>query len=38
VTPHTSAATNRYHEDIAGLVRENVRRVRAGEDLTNRVV
>ncbi|WP_318568380.1 D-2-hydroxyacid dehydrogenase [Salinigranum marinum] len=38
VTPHTSAATNRYHEDVAGLVRENVRRVRAGEDLTNRVV
>ena len=38
VTPHSSAATGRYHEDIAGLVRENVRRVRAGDDLTNRVV
>ncbi|WP_380679055.1 D-2-hydroxyacid dehydrogenase [Salinigranum sp. GCM10025319] len=38
VTPHSSAATGRYHEDVADLVRENVRRVRAGEDLTNRVV
>jgi D-2-hydroxyacid dehydrogenase (NADP+) len=38
VTPHASAQTRRYHEDIADLVRTNVRRIRAGDDLTNRVV
>ncbi|WP_136589544.1 D-2-hydroxyacid dehydrogenase [Salinigranum halophilum] len=38
VTPHTSAMHRRYHEDVATLVRTNVRRLRAGEDLTNRVV
>jgi D-2-hydroxyacid dehydrogenase (NADP+) len=38
VTPHTSAMHGRYHEDIATLVRTNVRRIRTGDDLTNRVV
>ncbi len=38
VTPHTSGVSRRYHEDVATLVRTNVRRIRAGEDLTNRVV
>ncbi|MXV63755.1 D-2-hydroxyacid dehydrogenase [Natronorubrum sp. JWXQ-INN-674] len=37
VTPHRGSATNRYHHDIAELVRENVRRFRAGESLKNRV-
>ncbi|WP_440769381.1 D-2-hydroxyacid dehydrogenase [Natronorubrum sp. DTA28] len=37
VTPHRGSATNRYHLDIAELVRENVRRYRAGESLLNRV-
>jgi D-2-hydroxyacid dehydrogenase (NADP+) len=38
VTPHASAQTRRYHEDIATLVRTNVRRIRGGDDLANRVV
>ena len=38
VTPHTSGLSGTQHEAIAALVRTNVRRVRAGEDLTNRVV
>jgi len=38
VTPHRGSATNRYHEDIADLVAENVRRFRSGEPLKNRVV
>jgi D-2-hydroxyacid dehydrogenase (NADP+) len=38
VTPHSAAMTNRYHEDVAALVRENLERVRAGEPMTNRVV
>ena len=37
VTPHAGAATNRYHLDIADLVRENVRRFQRGDPLTNRV-
>ncbi len=37
VTPHKGSATNRYHLDIAALVRENLRRFRAGEPLENRV-
>ena len=37
VTPHRGSATNRYHLDIAELVRENVRRFQAGEPLLNRV-
>jgi D-2-hydroxyacid dehydrogenase (NADP+) len=38
VTPHSAAMTNRYHEDIADLLRENVERLRAGESMVNRVV
>ncbi|KTG30505.1 D-2-hydroxyacid dehydrogenase [Haloferax profundi] len=38
LTPHVSAATSKYHEDIATLVRENVENIAAGEALTNRVV
>jgi D-2-hydroxyacid dehydrogenase (NADP+) len=37
-TPHASSMHRRYHEDVADLVRTNVRRIDAGEDLTNRVV
>jgi D-2-hydroxyacid dehydrogenase (NADP+) len=37
-TPHASSMHRRYHEDVADLVRTNVRRIGAGEDLTNRVV
>jgi phosphoglycerate dehydrogenase-like enzyme len=37
VSPHVASATNRYHLDIAGLVRENVERFRSGEPLWNRV-
>jgi hypothetical protein len=29
--------TNRYHEDIADLLRQNVERLRAGEPMVNRV-
>jgi D-2-hydroxyacid dehydrogenase (NADP+) len=38
VTPHSAAMTNRYHEDIADLLRQNVDRLRAGESMINRVV
>lgn len=38
VTPHGSAMSHRYHEDVAALVRTNARRIRRDEDLTNRVV
>ena len=38
VTPHHAAATVDYYRRIATLVRENVRRFAAGEDLANRVV
>jgi len=38
LTPHASAATRRYHEDVAALVRENLARLDRGEDLRNRVV
>jgi D-2-hydroxyacid dehydrogenase (NADP+) len=37
VTPHSAAMTNRYHEDIADLLRQNVERLRAGEPMVNRV-
>ncbi|MGB9952059.1 D-2-hydroxyacid dehydrogenase [Haloarcula sp. Atlit-120R] len=37
VTPHVAASTNRYHEDIAALVQENVERATRGESLRNRV-
>ncbi|SEL14214.1 D-2-hydroxyacid dehydrogenase [Haloferax larsenii] len=38
ITPHVSAATGAYHEDIAALVRENVAHIEAGETLKNRVI
>ena len=38
VTPHRGAMTRTYHEDVAELVGENVRRLDAGEEMTNRVV
>ena len=38
VTPHASASTREYVDRVAALVRENARRLRAGEDLANRVV
>ena len=38
VTPHAAAAERDYYRHIEGLVRENVGRIRADEDLTNRVV
>ncbi|MFC5367770.1 D-2-hydroxyacid dehydrogenase [Salinirubrum litoreum] len=37
VTPHSAAMTNRYHEDIADLLRQNVERLRADESMVNRV-
>jgi D-2-hydroxyacid dehydrogenase (NADP+) len=37
ISPHKGSATNRYHLDIAELVKENVRRFLSGEELTNRV-
>ncbi|MFB6156457.1 MAG: D-2-hydroxyacid dehydrogenase [Haloferacaceae archaeon] len=37
ISPHKGSATNRYHLDIADLVKENVERFRAGETLRNRV-
>ena len=37
ISPHRGSATNRYHLDIADLIKENVRRYQAGEDLKNRV-
>ena len=38
VTPHAAAATGAYVDRIAALVRENVRRIDAGESMANRVV
>src|SRR6056297_3072232 len=37
VTPHAAAATRDYPENIAALVRENARRLEAGDRLGNRV-
>lgn len=37
ISPHKGSATNRYHLDIADLIKENVRRFRSGEELKNRV-
>ena len=37
VTPHAAAATRDYPENIAALVRENARRLEAGDSLGNRV-
>lgn len=38
ISPHRAAITDTYHEDIADLVRENLRRLDAGEEWLNRVV
>jgi D-2-hydroxyacid dehydrogenase (NADP+) len=37
ISPHRGSATNRYHLDIAELVKENVRRFQADKELKNRV-
>jgi D-2-hydroxyacid dehydrogenase (NADP+) len=37
ISPHRGSATNRYHLDIAELVKENVDRLQSGEELRNRV-
>ncbi|MFW6384629.1 MAG: D-2-hydroxyacid dehydrogenase [Halodesulfurarchaeum sp.] len=37
ISPHKGSATNRYHLDIADLVKENIRRIRSGDELKNRV-
>jgi D-2-hydroxyacid dehydrogenase (NADP+) len=37
ISPHRGSATNRYHLDIADLVKENVRRYQSGDELRNRV-
>jgi D-2-hydroxyacid dehydrogenase (NADP+) len=38
VTPHAAGFNDEYYERVATIVRENLRRQRAGESLTNRVV
>ncbi len=38
VTPHAAAASRDYVKRVAALVRENRRRLAAGEPLANRVV
>ncbi|WIV66278.1 D-2-hydroxyacid dehydrogenase [Natrialbaceae archaeon AArc-T1-2] len=38
VTPHCAAYTKDYYRDVGELVRENVERLEAGEELHNRVV
>ncbi|MFA9516130.1 D-2-hydroxyacid dehydrogenase [Halopenitus sp. H-Gu1] len=38
VTPHAAAATRDYVDRVATIVRENLRRLKAGESLANRVV
>lgn len=37
VTPHRGSATNRYHLDIAELVKENIRCFQTDDELKNRV-
>lgn len=37
ISPHKGSATNRYHLDIANLVKENVHRYQSGDLLRNRV-
>lgn len=37
ISPHKGLATNRYHFDIADLVKENVKRFQSAEALKNRV-
>jgi D-2-hydroxyacid dehydrogenase (NADP+) len=38
VTPHAAGFNDEYYERVATIVRENLRRIGAGESLTNRVV
>lgn len=38
IAPHKGSATNRYHLDLADLLKENVRRYRSDEPLKNRIV
>mgnify|MGYP000050090142 CR=1 FL=1 len=38
VTPHAAGFNDEYYERVATIVRENLRRLAAGESLTNRVV
>ena len=38
VTPHAAGFNDEYYERVATIVRENLRRLDAGESLTNRVV
>jgi len=38
VTPHAAGFNDEYYERVATIVRENLRRQREGESLTNRVV
>jgi D-2-hydroxyacid dehydrogenase (NADP+) len=37
VTPHCGAFTRDYADHVAAIVRESVRRIRAGDDPVNRV-
>lgn len=37
VSPHKGSATNRYHLDLAEVVKENLRHIESGEELRNRV-
>ncbi|MES3517236.1 MAG: D-2-hydroxyacid dehydrogenase [Natronomonas sp.] len=37
ISPHKGSATNRYHLDIADVVKENIEHIKAGEELRNRV-
>ena len=38
VSPHCAGFTDRYHEHVGSIVAENVDRLRAGDDLVNRVL
>ena len=38
VSPHCAGFTDRYHEHVGSIVAENVARLRADEDLVNRVL
>lgn len=37
ISPHTGSATNRYHLDIADVVKENIENIKRDESLKNRV-
>jgi D-2-hydroxyacid dehydrogenase (NADP+) len=37
ISPHKGSATNRYHLDIADLVKRNIERYQSGDNLVNRV-